>query len=97
MMTGVLDAPPSKRKLVCIHVLSLCGKVLEAGVVSVRRVLKLHVRQETFPAHSKMDPLLVRTEPVSDVGFASVKAYLRKGEKMGRMRSEKQFYRHQSQ
>ena len=52
------------------------------GLASVRRYQKLFpCWTEPVPASSEMDPLLAKAEPISNVGSASVIAYLRKGKK----------------
>ena len=66
------------------HILGLHVDVLilggAAGVASVRRYQELPpCLIESMPACSKMDLLLARAEPISNVGRASVRMYLRRG------------------
>lgn len=65
-----------KRKKVEDKNMAICGKVLvaggAAGVASVKRHQELPAYQtDPDPADSKTDPLLAKTEPISDCSRAS--------------------------
>jgi len=48
----------------------------------VRSCWKFHLcPMESMPASSKTDPVLAKSEPISDGGSASVITHLRRGEK----------------
>jgi len=62
--------------------LSFHGKVVVARVASVRRHQELPPCQaEPVPTDFKTDPPLAKAEPISNVGYTSVIACLRKGKK----------------